>query len=143
MALAYCTISSELQCHYFGKDDRCRIGRKKMDPIWLDRDRVDRELKTVDFADLTYDPGSGSYYHGDEPFCGNCSQRYGDGKLKNVGQFADGVENGVTVVWHPSGAIKTLSELEHGVRHGLLIEWAEDGNKISEKRFREGQLVRT
>jgi antitoxin component YwqK of YwqJK toxin-antitoxin module len=112
-----------------------------VDPFWLDRDRVDREIKAVDFSELDYDPGLGLYCYRGEPFTGACLQRYPDGKLENVVQNIDGLTSGVTVVWHPNGRIKLYRELENDLRHGVWIEWAEDGTKVAEQRYHRGRLV--
>lgn len=113
-----------------------------MDPIWSDRERVDREFQSVDFDDLEYVPGAGQYYYRDEPFTGACVQRYADGKLENIVQMVEGVNAGVTVVWHPSGRIHLYRELHDGVLHGRDVEWAEDGTRAAEKYYREGVEVR-
>lgn len=112
-----------------------------MDPIWLDRDRVDHELQLVDYGSLTYDPDMGLYLHHDEPFTGTCAQRYPDGKLENIVQMTNGLNCGVTVIWYDSGRVNIYSELRDGVRHGKFIEWAEDGVIVKERVYDQGRLT--
>ena len=113
-----------------------------MDPIWLNRDRADREVKGVDERKVKYDPDLGVYcYHG-EPFTGVSIQRYSDGSLDSLVHLVDGVAHGVTVSWRLNGQIALYREMAHDVRHGLSIEWAEDGTKLSEANYHDGRLVR-
>jgi hypothetical protein len=115
---------------------------KKMDPIWLDRDQVDRDLRAVRYEELEYDPTSGSYRHEGKPFNGSTAERCPDGKLACMSQYRDGVPNGVAASWHPDGQIESYSELEHGARHGVFVQWDEQGNRVAEKQYRDGRLVR-
>jgi antitoxin component YwqK of YwqJK toxin-antitoxin module len=114
-----------------------------MGPIWSDRDRIDRELRAVDYSELDYDPDLGLQCYDGEPFTGNCTQRYPDGRLESVVQMVRGLNGGVTVAWHPNGQIASYGELQDGLRHGLLIEWDEHGTKVVEKRYFEDRLVRS
>src|SRR5262245_20296840 len=98
-----------------------------MDPKWLDQDRVDQETKAVEFSELTYDPDLGHYCFSGESFTGAVTQRYPDGKLRNVVHLADGVSTRVSVGWYPNGQIERYSEMPYDAIHGLHIEWAEDG----------------
>jgi len=55
-----------------------------MDAIWSDRDRVDREIESVDFSELVYDHEHGVYCYQGKRFAGAAIQRYPDGKLENI-----------------------------------------------------------
>lgn len=112
-----------------------------MDLMWLDRERVDREIPSIAFGVLTFDNDLGVYCHDGEPFNGVCSQRYPDGKLQSLMHNAEGLATGITAAWYPSGQIMLYSEMHSDVQHGLHIEWDKDGSKTIEERYRRGQLI--
>jgi antitoxin component YwqK of YwqJK toxin-antitoxin module len=112
-----------------------------MDPLWLDRERVDREITSIDFAALTFDNDLGVYCLQGDPFTGACAQRYSDGKLQSIIHHAVGLAHGITVVWFTNGKIHLYSEMVSDTPHGLHIEWDKDGNKVLEEHYRRGQLV--
>ncbi|OAI40983.1 hypothetical protein AYO40_00445 [Planctomycetaceae bacterium SCGC AG-212-D15] len=114
-----------------------------MDPIWLDRDRVDQEVPAVDYQDLRHNQTFGLDYYSGKPFTGYCRERYPNGTLASVVQLVRGLNAGVTVAWHPNGQIASYGELQDGVRHGLLIEWNEEGAKVYEKQYHDGRLLRS
>jgi hypothetical protein len=112
-----------------------------MDPKWLDRDRMDREIQGVEMAALGYSGRLGRYVVAGVPFTGACKRRGGDGLLAAVGHFKDGVPEGVSVSWYASGQIKIYSEMADDVYHGWHIEWDADGTKTVEEYYDRGRLV--
>ncbi len=112
-----------------------------MDPKWLDRDRIDNEIRAVDFSTLTYDHDFGIYCRDGEPFTGVSCRRHADGKLQGMMHHAEGQVTGVSVAWYPNGQIKLYSEMHSDTLHGLHLEWAKDGTKSAEQRYRRGELV--
>jgi antitoxin component YwqK of YwqJK toxin-antitoxin module len=114
-----------------------------MDPMWLDRDSVDRLVEGIDWEALTYDPDTGQYCLTGKPFTGVTKNRWRDGTLRSLGHHKDGVENGVSVAWYPNGQIKLYSEMEDDVYHGWHMEWSEDGAKRVEAHYTEGRRDNT
>ena len=112
-----------------------------MNSIWSDRERVDREIQTVEYVQLEYDPDWGCYLSQEVPFTGFCVQRFPDGTLENVVQLQQGINHGVTVVWFSDGGMQLYRELQAGVLHGECIEWGEDGGKIVDEHYHEGRLI--
>ncbi|MSQ94818.1 MAG: hypothetical protein EXR98_09720 [Gemmataceae bacterium] len=112
-----------------------------MDAKWLDRDRIDTEIRTVDFSTLIYDHDFGIYCCHGEPFTGVSCGRHADGKLQSIVHHAEGQITGVSVAWYPNGQIKHYSEMHSDTLHGLHMEWANDGTKSTEQRYRRGELL--
>jgi len=121
--------------------DGGKRGDHLMDPLWLDRERVDREVKSIDYGALAFDNDLGVYCLQGEPFTGACAQRYPDGKLQSIMHHAEGLAHGVTAVWFANGQIHLYSEMHSDTPHGLHIEWDKDGTRILEEHYRRGKLV--
>jgi antitoxin component YwqK of YwqJK toxin-antitoxin module len=90
-----------------------------------------------------------------QPFSGKAVEHSPDGVLIGANEYVDGMLDGVSRVWYPSG--RQLKEEEHfrrNSRHGPSREWFEDGRpkrdtlfehsiRVSEKKWDEsGNLVR-
>lgn len=112
-----------------------------MDPMWLDREKVDATLAGVEWGELRYDPSTGLYVVAGVPFTGACKRRYPDGALSAVGQFKGGVPAGPSASWYPGGQIKVYSEMLADIYDGWHIEWDADGTKRAEEYHERGRLV--
>lgn len=113
-----------------------------MDPIYRDRAEVDRKLSGVESAQLAYDPDTGLYCLGEEPYTGILKERWPSGELCGLGHMIGGVESGASVTWHEGGEIASYCELKENALDGLLTEWNEDGSIKSQQRYSEGRRVR-
>lgn len=112
-----------------------------MDPMWLDRELVDRAVEGIDERLLKYDPDTGQYCLHGEPFTGVAKTRTPDGRLDGLSHLKDGVEQGVSVAWHPNGQIRCYSEMIDDVYEGWHFEWDEGGTKRVEERYSEGRKL--
>lgn len=114
-----------------------------MEPMWHDRETVDRSIDGIAFTTLKYDPDTGLYCLNDVPFTGVTKTRFRDGTLRSLAHHENGVERGVTVKWHPNGKLHLYSEMEDDVFHGWHMEWSEDGILQVEAHYTEGRLDNT
>lgn len=104
-----------------------------MDETWLDRDKVAANITGVNARELTYDPGSGLYYRGEEPFTGVTLTWWPGRLLGGVSHFRNGLAHGVAVGWYRNGKVRAYNDMQDGVCHGWHMEWAADGTlKIKE-----------
>jgi antitoxin component YwqK of YwqJK toxin-antitoxin module len=87
---------------------------------------------------LRYDPDTGLYCLGEEPFTGVSNTRHRTGKLRSLTQLRGGVACGVSVGWHGSGRINLYSEMDDDVYHGWHMEWDERGTKQVEQHYTNG-----
>jgi hypothetical protein len=109
-----------------------------MDPMWLDRDFVDKVVEGIDASALMYDPDTGLYCQHGEPFTGVTKTRWWNGKLRAISHLKNGVAHGLAVVWHANGQIREYSEMADDVLHGWHTEWNEDGSQLVEEHYTEG-----
>jgi hypothetical protein len=115
----------------------------RMDTFWTDRAAVEKRLPAdaVDFDALDYDYDRTQYCLGGEPFTGFTAQRFPDGGLESVVTYRDGVADGVSVGWYPSGQIEQYSDLRAESLHGTHREWDEDGELVTDEVYADGVRV--
>src|SRR4051812_17445173 len=90
----------------------------EMDETWLDRDWVAANVTGVSFRELTYVPGAGLYYLGQEPFTGVSLTWASEGWLRGISHFLNGLEHGVAVGWYRDGQPRVYNDMSEGVCHG-------------------------
>jgi antitoxin component YwqK of YwqJK toxin-antitoxin module len=112
-----------------------------MDPMWLDRELVDRSVEGIDDRLLKYDPDTGQYCLQGEPFTGVAKTRKPDGRLDGLSHLKDGVECGLSVAWHSNGQIRCYSEMADDVFDGWHFEWDEDGTRRVADRYAAGRKI--
>jgi hypothetical protein len=112
-----------------------------VDPKWLSREVVHREIDAIDINALSYSDKLYAYCLHGEPYTGFCKWRYPGGELESVVHFDCGIESGVSVVWYPAGQIQRYAETNNGVLHGECIEWDESGSYRLIARYIRGRRV--
>jgi len=57
------------------------------------------------------------------PFTGVIVEFYINGRLKSFSEYKDGLQDGLGVLWHPSGGIEVYHEYRRGKEHGASLRW--------------------
>ena len=68
---------------------------------------------------------------------------WGDGRMKASTGYVDGVKQGASEQWYPSGQLECRGEYRDGLREGAWTFWREDGSVDAERsgEYREGKRL--
>ena len=74
-----------------------------------------------------------------KPYSGVFKEYNPDNKLVAETGMTNGMLDGTTTIYYPSGAKKEIRSYKNGQKHGTWINWDEAGNKIAEANFANGK----
>jgi antitoxin component YwqK of YwqJK toxin-antitoxin module len=104
---------------------------------------IDKKLPTVD--NIIFDKDGKAYLPKVEPYTGNYASRYKSNSLEKLGQYIDGVKNGLWTKYYENGNNKFQVKFVSGKKEGVAIYWDENGRKTKEESYRndllDGQTV--
>ena len=92
------------------------------------------ELRGPPDGELLYDPSRG------EPLTGWVKDCYGDGKLKALEHYQNGLLDGGSTKWYENGRRMCAGEYRAGQLHGVATTWHENGQKQGESHLVDGTL---
>jgi hypothetical protein len=99
------------------------------------------EQPRVQYDDLEVGDDQLMFWEG-RPFSGFAVENYPDGNLQSETSFVNGLQEGVSRVWHPNGQLAEEALSWKGVRHGRSAAWTADGKPLNEEVYELGALVR-
>ncbi len=75
-----------------------------------------------------------------EPLTGWVKDLYGDGKLKALERYRNGLLDGSSTKWYQNGQRMCAGEYRAGQLHGVATTWHENGQKQGESHLVDGKL---
>ena len=79
----------------------------------------------------------GLYYKGDQLYTGEYIENYSDGILKMEMTLTEGKENGIVMIYFPTGAKKEKRSYKNGLKDGTWLTWDENSNLTAEANFKD------
>lgn len=95
----------------------------------------------VDFDELDFDHDENLNLLNGIPFSGIAYEMKNDGSWDEV-TMVNGIENGISREWYPSGILKEEKHIYNNISHGITWGWNEKGQKIREAIYEYGILVK-
>jgi antitoxin component YwqK of YwqJK toxin-antitoxin module len=98
-------------------------------------------LEGVNEEELEFREGIAYLKGSDTPYTGKDFSLHENGQKKGVGNYKDGKENGLFVVWDANGRKKSEINYKDGKEDGLWVWRHENGQKGGERNYKDGVLV--
>lgn len=76
-----------------------------------------------------------------EPFSGARVVRDPAGAPMERVAYAEGLRDGESLAWYPSGALRWKREFRRGLKHGRHVGWWENGHRKFEYRYAKGRYL--
>lgn len=95
---------------------------------------VPEEL-VVDPSELTINPANGLRMLDGQPFTGRAEATQHGGQLARSDSFVEGLRDGPSRMWFPSGRLGYEAHFSQGEREGLSRTWWRNGNLRSKTNF--------
>ena len=99
---------------------------------------IDKKLPTVDY--IIFDKDGKACLPKVEPYTGNYVSRYKDNSIEELGQYIDGVKNGLWAEYYENGNNKFQVKFVNGKKEGVAIYWDENGRKTKEELYKNDLL---
>ena len=99
---------------------------------------IDKKLPTVD--NVIFDKDGKACLTKVEPYTGNYASRYKSNSLEELGQYIDGVKNGLWTEYYENGNNKFQVKFVNGKKEGVAIYWDENGRKTKEESYKNDLL---
>jgi antitoxin component YwqK of YwqJK toxin-antitoxin module len=91
-------------------------------------------IMRVDLDQIQWDEFALVIYNG-EPFTGEVVEKSPDGAIVAVTNYTDGLEDGPSTEWYPSGQLRARGLSRLGTAVGVHQEWHPNGRLAAETRF--------
>ena len=78
-------------------------------------------------------------YHKGSPYTGKSINYYVNGKKQSEGNYKDGKEDGLHLMWHEDGQKKSEENFKNGRLDGPSNQWYENGQKHMEGNYKDGK----
>ena len=115
----------------------------KIETLQWENSRLSLKLKSVNGSSLVRDKITG-LWHFDverEPFSGRASEAFPDGSPRAEADFHMGKKDGMETFWWPNGKLKEQGQWFDGLENGVFQEWDEQGKPLKVVRYKNGQLI--
>lgn len=115
----------------------------KIETLQWENSRLSLKLKSVNGSSLVRDKITG-LWHFDverEPFSGRASEAFPDGSPRAEADFHMGKKDGMETFWWPNGKLKEQGQWFDGLENGVFREWDEQGKPLKVVRYKNGQLI--
>lgn len=105
--------------------------------------RLSLKIRTVDGSALVKDKKTGLWHYDVErtPFTGRALELYSDGSPRAEADFLKGQKDGMERFWHPNGKIKEEGQWFDGLANGIMSTWDEEGRPKRIVRYKRGDLI--
>jgi antitoxin component YwqK of YwqJK toxin-antitoxin module len=85
-------------------------------------------MDTVSSVDSGLRLNNGIYYYNNKPFSGFTKEVYGNGSLKSVGSYYQGMQHGITKTFYLNGSIRDSRSYKENIGYGRHYGYWENGN---------------
>jgi antitoxin component YwqK of YwqJK toxin-antitoxin module len=104
---------------------------------------ADKEIEWIDVnsTDKNLTKEKGTYFLFDKMLNGRIIAYFENGDTASIGEYANGVKNGVTRKWYGGGQLKFEGNYADGIYDGTVAEWYPDGRPYSLFNYEAGKEV--